>query len=162
MIYGDDGFFFRRYHDEAGGDPAATVPPWNVADGSRTVTFTKRMSLPGVIERLLGAAAAASCVYSLTFEEKQRFRYDVASGEARVRSNPALVSPRSDSFKTEVTVYLSPFDDDRSRCAMRAKLAGESSVGRKRVPSFLPCFIPSACVCSRLLDSGVRLDASSR
>jgi len=28
VVYGDDGFFFRRYHAEAGDDPAATVPPW--------------------------------------------------------------------------------------------------------------------------------------
>ena len=42
--------------------------------------------------------------------------------QACIRSNPVLVSPRSDSFKTEVTVYLSPHEQDRSRCAMQAKL----------------------------------------
>ena len=68
------------------------------------------MSVPSVIERLLGSAAS-----SLRFEEKQWFRYDPASGMACVRSEPRLVSPKSDSFKTEVTVYLAAFGDDRSR-----------------------------------------------
>jgi hypothetical protein len=49
-------------------------------------------------------------------EEKQWFRYDAGAGMACVRSTPVLVSPRSDSFRTEVTVYLSPVaGDDRSR-----------------------------------------------
>ena len=119
VIYGDDGFFFARFHAEASDDPKASIPPWNPTDGSRTVTFTKTMSLPSVIERLLSLTSTTA---ALTFEEKQWFRYDPASGMACVRSTPVLVSPRSESFKTEVTVYLSPFGDDRAMCAMQAKL----------------------------------------
>ena len=44
VVYGDDGFFFRRYHAEAGDDPAATVPPWDLSDGTRVVTFCKTMA----------------------------------------------------------------------------------------------------------------------
>jgi len=58
-------------------------------------------ALPSVIERLLGSAAS-----TLRFEEKQWFRYDPATGLACVRSEPALVSPRGDAFKTDLTVYL--------------------------------------------------------
>eukprot|EP00227_Mantoniella_beaufortii_P013646 CAMPEP_0197577806 /NCGR_PEP_ID=MMETSP1326-20131121/2296_1 /TAXON_ID=1155430 /ORGANISM="Genus nov. species nov., Strain RCC2288" /LENGTH=268 /DNA_ID=CAMNT_0043140925 /DNA_START=258 /DNA_END=1061 /DNA_ORIENTATION=- len=120
VVYGDDGFFFRRYHADAGDDPAASVPPWDLSDGTRVVTFCKTMALPSVIERLLGSAASTT----LRFEEKQWFRYDPANGMACVRSTPTLVSPAAgDSFKTEVTVYLAPFGDDRSRCSMRAKLS---------------------------------------
>jgi hypothetical protein len=120
VIYGDDGFFFRRYHAEAGDDPAASVPPWDPADGSRTVTFSKAMALPSVIERLLGPVSAAAA--SLQFREKQWFHFDPATGAACVRSNPELVNPRSDSFKTELAVHLRPLATDRARCAMSATL----------------------------------------
>jgi hypothetical protein len=67
---------------------------------------------------LLGSGGAMA---TLRFEETQTFTWDPVTGTACVRSVPALVSPRSESFNTEVAVYVSP-DVDRpdTACAMRA------------------------------------------
>ena len=66
VVYGDDGFFFRRFHHETGECPDASVPAWNSggmgddagSPSTRVVVFTKTMSLPSVIERLLGSGGA--------------------------------------------------------------------------------------------------------
>ena len=57
VVYGDDGFFFRRFHHETGECPDASVPAWNSggmgddagSPSTRVVVFTKTMSLPSVI-----------------------------------------------------------------------------------------------------------------
>ena len=85
---------------------------------ARVVVFTKTMSLPSVIERLLGSGTSMA---TLRFEETQTFAWDPATSTACVRSTPTLVSPRSESFQTEVAVYVCPDGDDPTRrCAMRA------------------------------------------
>ena len=120
VVYGDDGFFFRRFHHETGECPDASVPPWTArsSDATRVVVFTKTMSLPSVIERLLGSGTSMA---TLRFEETQTFAWDPATSTACVRSTPTLVSPRSESFQTEVAVYVCPDGDDPTRrCAMRA------------------------------------------
>lgn len=121
VVYGDDGFFFRRFHHETGECPDASVPPWTArssGDATRVVVFTKTMSLPSVIERLLGSGTSMA---TLRFEETQTFAWDPATSTACVRSTPTLVSPRSESFQTEVAVYVCPDGEDPTRrCAMRA------------------------------------------
>ena len=125
VVYGDDGFFFRRFHHETGECPDASVPAWNSggmgddagSPSTRVVVFTKTMSLPSVIERLLGSGTSMA---TLRFEETQTFAWDPATSTACVRSTPTLVSPRSESFQTEVAVYVCPDGDDPTRrCAMR-------------------------------------------
>ena len=120
VVYGDDGFFFRRFHHETGECPDADVPPWTrrSSDATRVVVFTKTMSLPSVIERLLGSGTSMA---TLRFEETQTFAWDPTTSTACVRSTPTLVSPRSESFQTEVAVYVCPDGEDPTRrCAMRA------------------------------------------
>ena len=126
VVYGDDGFFFRRFHHETGECPDASVPAWNSggmgddagSPSTRVVVFTKTMSLPSVIERLLGSGGAMA---TLRFEETQTFTWDPVTGTACIRSVPLLVSPRSESFNTEVAVYVSPdVDRPNTACAMRA------------------------------------------
>ena len=70
VVYGDDGFFFRRFHHETGECPDASVPAWNSggmgddagSPSTRVVVFTKTMSLPSVIERLLGSGGAITAL----------------------------------------------------------------------------------------------------
>ena len=59
VVYGDDGDFFRRFHAETGGRDDAVVPPFEPVSGARVVAFSKAMSLPAVIARLLGSSVAA-------------------------------------------------------------------------------------------------------
>ena len=125
VVYGDDGFFFRRFHAETGECEDAVVPPWEPITGSRVVRFSKRMTMPNPIEKLLGASAADVIAGAPRFEETQWIKYDPARGVASVRSLPSLVNSfGKDRFVTEVHVTYSAVCDDRDveRCAMVAKL----------------------------------------
>ena len=125
VVYGDDGFFFRRFHAETGECEDAVVPPWEPITGSRVVRFSKRMTMPNPIEKLLGASAADVIAGAPRFEETQWIKYDPARGVASVRSLPSLVNSfGKDRFVTEVHVTYSAVRDDRDveRCAMVAKL----------------------------------------
>ena len=126
VVYGDDGDFFRRFHAETGGRDDAVVPPFEPVSGARVVAFSKTMSLPAVIARLLGSSVAAlASPLALRFEETQWLRYDPRAGVAVVRSVPALVSPpRGERFATEVTVTFARVvaADGAERCGMRARL----------------------------------------
>ena len=125
VVYGDDGFFFRRFHAETGECEDAVVPPWEPITGSRVVRFSKRMTMPNPIEKLLGASAADVIAGAPRFEETQWIKYDPARGVASVRSLPSLVNSfGKERFVTEVNVTYSAVRDDRDveRCAMVAKL----------------------------------------
>ena len=125
VVYGDDGFFFRRFHAETGECEDAVVPPWEPITGSRVVRFSKRMTVPNPVEKLFGASAADVIAGVPRFEETQWIKYDPARGVASVRSLPALVNSfGKDRFVTEVHVTYSAVRDARDveRCAMVAKL----------------------------------------
>jgi len=125
VVYGDDGFFFRRFHAETGECEDAVVPPWEPITGSRVVRFSKRMTVPNPVEKLFGASAADVIAGVPHFEETQWIKYDPARGVASVRSLPALVNSfGKDRFVTEVHVTYSAVRDARDveRCAMVAKL----------------------------------------
>jgi len=126
VVYGDDGDFFRRFHAETGGRDDAVVPPFEPVSGARVVAFSKMMSLPAVIARLLGSSVVAlASPLALRFEETQWLRYDPRAGVAVVRSVPALVSPpRGERFATEVTVTFARVvaADGAEQCGMRARL----------------------------------------
>ena len=124
VVYGDDGFFFRRFHAETGECEDAVVPPPGAHHRlSRRAIFSKRMTVPNPVEKLFGASAADVIAGVPRFEETQWIKYDPARGVASVRSLPARQLLREGSLRHGGARHVSPFATrDVERCAMVAKL----------------------------------------